>query len=307
MAPQDGHNEDFYRQPGMMTSAGRYAPLLDDLPREIASLAGIAQGLLLHEQIAPNYGVELSDERRATVHIRPVEGLLERLTAEDSRPLGVARAPEARLAGNCRHFTVLLVTMLRAQGTLARARCGFGGYFGTGAFEDHWVGEYWHAGEQRWVLADAQIDKLQRDFFPIDFDLMDVPRDRFVIAGDAWARCRAGDADPANFGITPLNESGDWLIAQNLLRDAAALNNMEMLPWDVWGAMPRPGDPFDDDLLAFFDHLAGLTHAPDAEFAGLRALYARDDRLRVPPTVRNSVLNQYQEVLPDPGSRPPQG
>jgi hypothetical protein len=34
---------------------------------------------------------------------------------------------------------VLAAAMLRAQGTPARARCGFGGYFGSGAFEDHWV------------------------------------------------------------------------------------------------------------------------------------------------------------------------
>ena len=33
-----------------------------------------------------------------------------------------------------------------------------GGYFGTRTFEDHWVCEYWHA-EQRWALADAELDE----------------------------------------------------------------------------------------------------------------------------------------------------
>src|SRR5262245_46479676 len=98
------HDLDFYARPAAMTSAGRYASLFDGLPRDVAGLAGVAQGLLIHEHIAPNYGVTLSDERRSSVHIRPVERLLERLLAEDDRPLTVARPPEARLAGNCRHF-----------------------------------------------------------------------------------------------------------------------------------------------------------------------------------------------------------
>jgi len=76
------------------------------------------------------------------------------------------------------------------------------------------------------------------------------------------------------------------------VRDLAALNNMEMLPWDVWGAMPKPDDTVDD---AFFDRLAELTCDPAATFADLIAAYASDDRLRVPPVVFNAVLRR-----PDP-------
>ena len=79
-------------------------------------------------------------------------------------------------------------------------------------------------------------------------------------------------------------------------RDAAALNNMEMLPWDDWGAMPGPGEPIGEDRLALFDRLAGLTRTPDAAFAELRASYEDDDHLRVPPTVRNAVLNREEAV-----------
>jgi hypothetical protein len=41
----------------------------------------------------------------------------------------------------------------------------------------------------------------------------------------------------------------------------AALNKMEMLPWDVWGAIPRPNEPFSDSQLAFFDRLAVFTRS----------------------------------------------
>ncbi len=287
----------YYLEPGVMTTPGSYQPLFADLPRDIADLAAVTHGLLIHEHIAGAYGVTLTPERRASVHVRPGAGLLGRMMAEDSRALTVAREPASRLPGNCLHFTVLAVAMLRAQGTPARARCGFGGYFGSSAFEDHWVCEYWNEAAQRWMLADFQIDEVQRDLFDVDFDLMDVPREKFLVAGDAWRLCRDGDADPAKFGLSPLNEAGSWWIAANLVRDVAALNNMEMLPWDVWGAMPAPDETIGDERYALFDRLAGLTCVPDATFPDLTAAYTQDTRLRVPATVYNAVLNRPEPVL----------
>ncbi|HEX2822880.1 MAG TPA: transglutaminase-like domain-containing protein [Streptosporangiaceae bacterium] len=295
-----------YLTPAVMTAPGAYGPLLADLPAGIAAVAAVAHGLLIHEHIAGSYGVTLTQQDRASVHVRPVAGLLERIVGRDPRPLTDARTPAGRLPGNCRHFTVLAVAILRAQGTPARARCGFGGYFGSGTFEDHWVCEYWNHAAQRWMLADAQIDDVQRGLFEIDFDLMDVPRDKFLVAGDAWRRCRHGDADPAIFGLSFMKEGGNWWIAANLLRDVAALANMEMLPWDVWGAMPAPGEPIDDDRLALFDRLADLTRDPDAAFPELTATYAADERLRVPATVYNAVLNRPEPVFDaDRGPLPP--
>ena len=49
------------------------------------------------------------------------------------------------------------------------------------------------------------------------------------------------------------------------------------------------------DELAFFD-LAALTRQPDASFEELRRLYQRDDRVRVPPTVFNALLNRPESA-----------
>ena len=286
--------DESYVRPGAMTAAGRYAPLLEELPGDVATLAAVAHGLLVHEFLAEAYGVTLTEEDRASVHLRPVEAMLERIVARDARPLGVAREPQGRLATNCRGFTVLMVAMLRAHGTPARARCGFGGYFTEGRFEDHWVCEYRDDG--RWVLVDAQIDGRQRELFGIDFDVTDMPRDRFLIAGDAWAAFRRGDADPSVFGLSQINEAGDWWIASNLVRDAAALDNLELLPWDAWGAMPGPDDKIDEELAGLFDRLAALTQTPDANLAGLQALVRGDDRLRVPAAVHNYARQRYETI-----------
>ncbi|HEX6339574.1 transglutaminase domain-containing protein [Umezawaea sp.] len=280
-------------RPGPMTSAGAHAGLLARLPHDVAGLAAVGHGLLIHEHLAPSYDVVLSEEDRATVHLRRVEDLLGRITERDGRPLTESREPKDRVPGNCRHFTVLLVTALRALDVPARARCGFGGYFGGGTFEDHWVAEHWNG--DRWVLVDGQVDDVQRALFPIDFDVTDVPRDRFLVAGEAWRRCRAGEADPALFGLSVLGESGLWWIAANLVRDATALLGVEVLPWDTWGAMPEPEDEIGEDALALFDRLAELTLDPDARAAELRAL-CRDERLRLPAVVRNAVRGVDEPV-----------
>ncbi len=279
-----------YDRPGVMTDPGEHAQALDGLPAEPAAVARVVQGLLIHEFWLEAYGVTMTPEQRETVHLRRVEQTLAEILRRDGRPLGVAREPAARVATNCRGFTVLAVTMLRAAGVPARARCGFGAYFRPGWFEDHWVAEWWDAGQDRWRLMDAQIDEVQRERLGIDFDLTDVPRDAFLVAGDAWERCRSGD-DPARYGLSGIGEGGRWWIAANLMRDAAALDGVELLPWDDWGAMPGPGEEPDAELC---DRLAALTRGPDT--AGLHRLLAADERVRVPEKVRNALRDRTEAI-----------
>lgn len=286
---------DRFTQPGRMTSAGRFTAQLASLPRDIPSLTAVGHGLLIHEFLTGAYGVTLAPDNQANVHLRRVEQILEQVVATDSRPLDVPREAQGRTAANCRQFTALMVSALRAQGTPARSRCGFGGYFTAGRCEDHWVAEYWNAGQQRWILVDAQIDKRQAEMFGVDFDVTDVPRDRFLIAGEAWRMCRAGEDSPDRYGLSSINESGFWWIAGNLMRDAAALLDTELLPWDVWGAMPEPFEEIDDERAALFDRLAELTADPDENIAGIETMF-RDERLRVPATVRNELRNCEEAI-----------
>lgn len=279
----------YYAQPVAMSDPGCRAPLFEGLPSDPAGLARIVQGLLIHQHISPAYGVQLCEAQLAEPHIRGVEPMLEHIVTRDAKPLSDARPEAERLVGVCRHFTLLHVAMLRRKGVAARARCGFGAYFEQGKFVDHWLTEYWNDGERRWMLVDAQLDARQRELFRIGFDPLDVPRDQFLIAGQAWQLCRAGKADPSAFGI--LDMHGLWFIAGNVIRDVAALNNREMLPWDVWGAMTQVESALD---LGLIDRLAALTLDPDARSDELRAVY-EDSRIAVPDTVFNAVLGR-----PDP-------
>ena len=282
----------FYSRPGPMTDPGALDALLKDAPSDIPGMVAYIQNLLLHVHWAPAYRMRLSEERQDETHTRSVRDMLALMQRHDPRPLAFVRTLYQRMVGNCRHFSTFGTAVFRRAGIPARARCGFGAYFQEGFHADHWVIEYWNG--TAWQLLDAQIDAAQRAMLRLAFDPLDVPRDQFVIAFDAWRRCRAGTADPKSFGI--FDQLGLWFVAGNLLRDFASLNNVEMLPWDVWGAMPRPDEAVTAEQFALFDRLAGLTADPDAHFAELRALYDDNEALRVPPQVFNALRRQMETV-----------
>jgi hypothetical protein len=275
--------QEFHRGTGMMTDAGGHASSLRALPSEPSELCAVVQGLLLHVHWAQRYGLRPPPERMREIHVRPVERMLDEILALDPAPPDRARPVERRMLGTCRDFTVLSCAVLKQHGVPARARCGFGAYFEPGRFVDHWVCERWDEAGARWVLTDAQLDPLQRAALQLPFDPLDVPRDQFLVAGRAWELCRAGRGDPDRFGIFDLH--GLWFVAGNLVRDLAAQNRMELLPWDGWGLLETDFKEYGDKELALLDHAAALTQDPDPHFAELRALYQDDARLRVPQTI----------------------
>jgi hypothetical protein len=79
----------------------------------------------------------------------------------------------------------------------------------------------------------------------------------------------------------------NWGIGEvrgSVLFDLAALNKVEVLPWDAWGRMEAAykseTDADYDDLL---DSVSEITSADD--FDAIRDLYDRHDDLRVPASL----------------------
>jgi hypothetical protein len=280
--------QEYYRNHGPMTAPGADAAMLAPIPRDIAAACDAIQGILIHRDIAPSlYDLKLSEETRDLANVRPIAAMLSQIRALSDRPLTEAREPKQRMPVVCRHFATMLCGILREQGVPARARCGFGAYFLPGRFEDHWVAECWNSAQNRWILVDAQLDAVQRETFKPGFDPLDVPRDAFIVAGDAWRQCRDGQADPDLFGLSFMNEQGLWWVAQNLIRDLAALNRVEMLPWDVWGAMPRPTTEITDSEINLLDRVSEITLAGDRALSDLQEIY-QDNRLRVSEVIFNA-------------------
>lgn len=272
----------FYATPGPLTDPCEHRDLFDGLPTDLSALVSIVQNNLLHVFWAERYGVQLTDDQKATLNVRSIREKLGIMRQAGVQSLMTPRQPAERQVGNCRDFTLLLVALLRHHGVPARSRCGFGRYFLPDHGEDHWVAEYWNADQQRWILVDAQMDQLQREVLRLPFDPLDVPRDQFVVAGQAWQACRSGADLPEKYGI--FNMNGWWFIFGNVIREALAFNKIEILPWDyeVGFFAHRLDDPLPDDgpELAEYDRLAALT--ADGAVDELRHLYEVEPRLQVP-------------------------
>lgn len=283
----------YFSQQGHISDPGCAAAALNNLPTGLPELAELVRNVTVHVFWAGRYGLTVTPDRMPELQLRTIERRLSRTLALDPRPLTELRPPEKKLLGNCRDHSVLLAALLRHQGIPARARCGFGAYFLPDHFEDHWVTEYWHQSEARWVLVDAQLDALQSETLKIGFDPFDVPRNQFIMGGQAWQLCRSGQRNPDRFGIFDMHGLG--FVRGNLVRDVAALNKMELLPWDCWGVILTEtlDDPAD---LAALDQAAAMTagDVPDAE--AVHQLYHADPRFRVSSAILSYVDGEMVPV-----------
>jgi hypothetical protein len=201
--------------------------LLDDVDATPIELCRAAQGVLVLPEIAVAAGVPA--ERIEERNIRRVADIVTLAMALDHAPLGLARPIPSRVLGSCRHFAVLSCAFLRARSIPARARCGFETYFRPGRHNDHWITEHWDGA--RWVRIDSEI---------LGFGIVDRPDDlaegQFLTGGEAWAAYRDG-ADPMTFGVHGTDNWGAAEIVGNAIRDLAAVNKVETMPWDEWGPM----------------------------------------------------------------------
>jgi hypothetical protein len=273
----------FYSKPGMMTDPSKHAYLLAGLPDDLVSLCSVVQNNLIHVFWAERMGVNLTEGQQSTLQMRSVSEKLAHIAETNDQPLNIPRPIDQRQVGNCRDFTILLVSMLRHKGIPARARCGFGAYFEPGHYEDHWVCEYWNALKRRWVMVDSQLDSFQTGALNIKFNPLDVPPDEFLTAGKAWKTCRSGKANPDKFGIFDMH--GLRFIWGDVVRDFLALNKVEILPWDGgWGFLDQKiSDPLpDNETLMLYDRIASLTLEINEKFPEIRAYYKNEPRFHTP-------------------------
>ena len=264
-----------YTVPGPLTDLTTIRPAaLERIPSEPAGICRPAHTLVIQPSDAKALG--LPDERFSENQLRPAAALVATLLALDPASLDVPRTPDRRVVGTCRHFAVLTCALLRYRGIAARVRCGFATYFQPGQGLDHWITEYWQEQDKRWVRIDTEI---------LGQSILAKPEDlrpgQFLTGGEAWQAFRAGHINAARYGVYGTGNWGPAEIRGNAIKDLAALNKVEMLPWDEWGRMDasykgQTGADYDNLL----DMIADVCAADDP--SAVADLYACDE-LRVPP------------------------
>jgi excinuclease ABC subunit A len=272
----------YYVSHSPITDPGHFSDLLKGLPDEPAELTQIVQRLLIHKLEVQLYNIQISPIQRQEQHLRTVQQILGRVQSIDPAPLTTERAPQQRVVSNCRDFAVLFVALARHQGTPARMRVGYAAYLDPNReFRyDHWIAEYWDGS--RWVLADPQIDEVQRQSFKITCNTLDLRRDQdFWLAGSAWQLARSGKVKSTLFRF-----NGHWkgfpCIRGNLLHDLQALNKLELTPMDYWdrlSMMPEHELSVEDKSL--LDRTAELTEKADENFEVVQTLFQNMPRTKV--------------------------
>lgn len=281
----------FYATQSTFSDPGALAAYYAGLPADPARLAVIARDLLIHRGEGELFGhTHPTDRLHNDAETRYIDDILRLVVEREDTPLTRRRAAGDRFVGTCRDFALLHCSFLRHHGIPARLRSGFADYFrADGCHVDHVVTEYWHEGRASWLLADAQLaDPALHHAWHVDFDPMDVPRDRFLVAGEAWRAIREDGADHRAFGLHPPQEGPFWgerFVSGNIRLDLAALNKVETLLWDVWGEEDgAPGQPLTEASRRLYDR-ASLVTRDEVPFEEARRLFAEDDTLRTPKAV----------------------
>ncbi|KAG0013811.1 hypothetical protein BGZ81_000825 [Podila clonocystis] len=273
----------FYTTQSFVTDPGRHAALFAELPADVPALMRITRNLIIHYRAESPLKHGIPKERLREIDTRHVETMLTRLFELKEGPITADRTLPERLVACCREFTLLFVSMARAKGIPARARVGFAKYFIPGLYLDHEVAEVWDAKEQRWYLVDPELADDYRSRDGVSINPLDVPRNEFLTAGQAWKLCRAGTLDPKKFMVGPdvdVEETrGFPQIRHDLIHDLVALLKTEMILWDEWANIG-------DEDLKRLDNIAEMTMVPDVNT--LKKLYEADKDLQVPEVV-NSI------------------
>ncbi|MEU6350190.1 transglutaminase-like domain-containing protein [Streptomyces sp. NPDC047072] len=288
--PETSEALAFHAVQSTFSDPGALAGMYAGLPRDPARLARVVRDLMIHRGEGALFDHTHPEDRlHHDAETRYIDDILRIVVDRNPAPLTQLRAPGDRFVGICRDFALLHCSLLRHVGVPARIRSGFADYFSAGGFHgDHVVTEYWDE-ERGWLLADAQLaDPSITANWPVDFDFMDVPRDRFLVAGEAWRAIREGGADEKRFGLHPPEEGpffGERFVAGNIRLDLAALNKVETLLWDVWGEDDgEPGTPLSDRARVVFDRVAPVVSG-EVSMEAVRRVFAEEEGLRTPRTV----------------------
>jgi len=290
---------DFYRTHSPWTDPGEHQVMFEGIPDDIPSIVESVQAVLIHGGLVWLYKLEPSEAQDNGFKIRRTDKLLRQINSLGKTGLGIHRPKEKRLLVNCRQFAVLTCSILRHKGIPARARAGYSLYtWGTGKYENHWICEYWNQNDQRWVRVDAQIDAQQKSLMRIDFDTLDMPKGKFVAAGEAWKGYRDGKVPLETFGVggkDGWNAIGWQMVMENVTCDIMALNKMELLPWDVNPYWVKKEEEMTAGDITLIEKAASLSIHVNTHWSDMRKFYEGHQILRMPEGFQDAEQTQASE------------
>ncbi|PWT94284.1 MAG: hypothetical protein C5B53_13605 [Candidatus Melainabacteria bacterium] len=288
-----------YRQFSAFTYAGPYHRLIQyELPDDVREVGRLLRRQIVHRvtlangNTGSNSDLRYGDMTKVPWWRQPEDdnfptaaAMLAELFRRDEQGFSLERKVENKLIVTCRFVAILMASVLKCKGIPARVRSGFDPYTSPrpGKSCDHWITQYWHGEQRRWLTID--VDNCLEE---LDFDPFDVPPEVFDWSAEVWLAAREGKVDSTRFWNAGGFE-GLMPIAWALFDDFHCLMNNEI----IYNHIPKQvaiGE-FDRITLANLekmDDLARLMLQPDENFNALCQIWQAQADMRL---LSGSLLN----------------
>lgn len=290
---------EFYKKTSLYTDLGLYADFAQKLPDDISELCLLQRNQIIHpfdlsdEEMRKDsnsfYGDMTKIPRTALCYENDLyptaQAMLSELLRRD-RNYSINRKIEDKIHVCCREQAILLASILKAKGIPARVRSGFAKYVNTSLTQagDHWITEYYDIKLEKWILVDADMhyDKATLEEYHVDFNLLDMPREKFIFGAEAYLGLREKKFKPEEiyYASSPLTIGLEASI-HGLFYDFHSLMNNEIIFLHLPKYIRDKNFKLSEEEYIELDELAKLMLDPDKNFDKLNYIWENNEKFRI--------------------------
>ncbi|MCI8345900.1 MAG: hypothetical protein HFJ42_08180 [Clostridia bacterium] len=284
---------EFYKKTSPYTDLGYYKEFAKNLPNDIEELCLLQRMQIIHPVAFRDKEIR-NKEKCFWGDMTKVE--VSRLEYEDdifptaqsviaellrkNPNYNINREAKDKVHVTCRSQAIILASILKAKGIPARARSGFAEYIKYDEiYYDHWITEYYDEKEGRWKLVDPDM---HCPAHKIEFDLNDIPYDKFLFGAKAYLGFRRKQyekatilysSDPPTLGLKAA--------IRGLFYDFHSLMNNEIIFLHIPKYIQDKKFELSEEEYKELDDLAELMLEPNKNFEKLQGIWEEKSKFRI--------------------------
>lgn len=285
---------NFYKKTSCYTDLGMYNDFIKQLPNNIEELCILQRMQTIHpiafkkEEIRNSKKSFWGDMTAIpnTVLLREDDifptsiSMIAEILRKNSK-YSLNRESKDKLFITCRGQAILLAATLKAKNIPARVRSGFAEYpSNNGIYWDHWITEYYNDKENRWILIDA--DCCCND--NIDFDIYDIPQNKFLKAAQVYLEFRKNPSNISKLGHAyygSTNEKIIEILTTALFYDFHCLMNDEIIYLHYPKYLKEKNFKLETEDFIEIDELAKMMLEPETNFDSLMEIWNKNSKFRI--------------------------
>lgn len=290
---------EFYKSTSPYTDLGLYTDFAKNLPDDIGALCTLQRNQTIHpfdlcdEQMRMDkdsfYGDMTKIPRTTLCYENDIFPTAQSMIAEllrRDKNYSIHRKIEDKIHVCCREQAIFLASILKAKGISARVRSGFCRYANLPGVQacDHWIVEYYDMKIGKWTLVDADMfyDSEILKEYHVDFNLLDIPREKFIFGAEAYLNIRKNklkENDLYYASNTPV--LGIEAALHGLFYDFHSLMNNEIIFLHLPKYIRDKNFQLSEEEYKELDNLATLMLDPDKNFIELRYIWENNEKFRI--------------------------